>query len=378
MSATRIALLLLTTLVLSSFLVYPMSGASLTSSTTVHVSGTIVYQKSTPLLGGWGGVRLFETIRYTDEASDSQRTSPQSIVFSGEVASNAEMAMLYMKNHGWNTIRAYWEPPTSQQSPEWGYNDVWMQRFIAIAKALDMWIIVDCHGYQDHYLYEDQWISNWQHIISTFKDSYEQIVWEPQNEPLMPGTGNSQTDVQDLGTIYQRWIDMCRSLGDTHWIIVSGICWSSHLPNFADWFPTVNDPLNRVFLNYHFYYFHQWEPVWTVAGAESTADYWFNQVKAVIAKHNRPFICTEIGATPYSAGDGYDQVPTAQYGGSAGYSTVSLAFVNKLITDFHNEGIGYILWPAGDWAKDWSQGWHYTGLYGGMDIWGPLLPQGAF
>jgi hypothetical protein len=355
-----------------------MSGASLTSSTTVHVSGTIVYQKSTPLLGGWGGVRLFETIRSTDEASDSQRTSPQSIVFSGEVASNAEMAMLYMKNHGWNTIRAYWEPPTSQQSPEWGYNDVWMQRFIAIAKALDMWIIVDCHGYQDHYLYEDQWISNWQHIISTFKDSYEQIVWEPQNEPLMPGTGNSQTDVQDLGTIYQRWIDMCRSLGDTHWIIVSGICWSSHLPNFADWFPTVNDPLNRVFLNYHFYYFHQWEPVWTVAGAESTADYWFNQVKAVIAKHNRPFICTEIGATPYSAGDGYDQVPTAQYGGSAGYSTVSLAFVNKLITDFHNEGIGYILWPAGDWAKDWSQGWHYTGLYGGMDIWGPLLPQGAF
>jgi len=325
-----------------------------------------------PLLQGWGGIRLIETTRYTNVENDSPRTTPTSIVFIGEVASNAELTCLEMKKSRYNAVRAYWEPPTTQQSPEWGYDDAWMQRFIEIAKALDMWIIVDCHGYRDHYLYEEAWLSHWQHVISTFKDSYAQIVWQPQNEPVME-TGNAQTDVQELGRIYQRWIDMCRGLGDTHWIIVSGKCWSSPLA-FPDWFPTVTDSLDKVFLDYHFYYFHEWEAVWTVEGAEASADRWINQIKAVIAKHGRPFICTEISATPYSPGHEYEQVPTAQYGGAAGYSTISLAFVKRLITHFHTEGIDYLLWEASDWGKNWSPGWHYGGLYGGMDVWGQYLP----
>ena len=357
----------------------PTAVSASTTSPSIHSQGTISYYGAIPLLGGWGGVRLFETRHATNIENNSWRSTPPSIVFSGEIASNAELTCLEIKKRGYNTVRAYWEPPTSQQDEYWGYNEAWLQRFIEIAKALDMWIIVDCHGYRDHYQYEDQWISHWQEIISRFKDSYDKIVWEPQNEPLM-NTGDPYTDVQELGRIYQRWIDMCRGLGDTHWIVVSGKCQWSPLP-FPDWFPVVNDPLNKIFLNYHFYYFYEWEDVWTVEGAEASADRWINNINAVIDKHNRPFLCTETSAFCYSHNYQYEQVPTAQYGGASGYSTVSLAFLQRLVNNFDSraEGrISYMLWPAGDWAKHWSQGWHYTGLYGGMDIWGHLLTYEAF
>jgi len=321
-----------------------------------------------PLLRGWGGIRLIETTLHTKVENNSPRLEPPSIVFSGEVASNAELTCLEIKAKGYNAVRAYWEPPTSQQDEYWGYNDAWMQRFIQIAKALDMWIIVDCHGYRDHYLYEDAWINHWQHVISTFKDTYEKIVWQPQNEPIMD-TGNPQTDVTELARIYQRWIDMCRGLGDTHWIVVSGKCQWSSLPLFADWFPIVTDALNKVFLDYHFYFFFEWEDVWTVEAAERSADRWLNNIMAVIAKHNRPFLCTELGAEY-----GTQEPPDVQYRGAAGYSTISLAFVKRFAKNLQSVSFGYMCWTAGDWGKDASGGWHEGGLYGGMDVWGQYLP----
>jgi hypothetical protein len=88
-----------------------------------------------------------------------------------------------------------------------------------------------------------------------------------------------------------------------------------------------------------------------------------------------------MGATPFTANyNTVESVPTAQYGGAAGYSTVSLAYIQRLITNFDNYPgrIGYVLWPAGDWAKSWAQGWHYGGLFGGMDVWGQLLEYKSF
>jgi aryl-phospho-beta-D-glucosidase BglC (GH1 family) len=241
-----------------------------------------------------------------------------------------------------------------------------------------MWIIADCHAYYDQYQYEDQWINHWQGIVARFKDSYDKIIWEPANEPVMNWEDdshalNGQQAVTELARIYQRWIDMCRGMGDTHWVVVSAVCWWNSLP-FEDWFPSVNDPLNKIYLNSHFYYFYEWaQDKWTVADAEANADERFNEVLAAMSKHGRPFLCTEYGATPFSSDYGYDQVPTAQYGGASGYSTVSLAFTQELTRHFNDAGISYVLFPAGEWAKDWSQGWHYTGLYGGMDVWGQYL-----
>jgi aryl-phospho-beta-D-glucosidase BglC (GH1 family) len=326
-----------------------------------------------PLLRGWGGIRLVETTTYTNIENDSPRSSPTSQVFIGEVASNAELTFLELKRRGYNTVRACWRPlvPETDWNP---YTDAYMERFIEIAKALDMWIIVDCHGYNQHYQNEDEWINQWQSIVSKFKDTYDKIVWEPINEPVMdPLTG--QTAVTELARIYQRWIDMCRGLGDTHWIVVSRACWSLDIP-YVEWFPSVADPLNRVFLGAHAYYQYEWsQDKWTVTDAQKAADEQFNNLKTVVARYGRPYLCTEMSADPYSSSYGYEQVPGAKYGGAAGYSDVSLAFMQRTISNFVSAGWGYILWVAGDWGKDWSLGWHYGGLYGGLDVWGQHVPQ---
>jgi len=355
---------------------FPIAASASQTAQSVPSYGTISYDDANdPLLGGWGGVRLVETTRYTNIEADSPRTTPPSIVFPGEVASNAEMTLIYMKSQGYNTVRACWRPPTTEPITGWNpYNDVWMQRFIEIAKALDMWIIADSHDYFDHYQYEDGWIEHWRHVLSTFKDTYTKIVWEPQNEPLMQYRDGSnelkgEQAVTELGRIYQRWINMCRAMGDTHWIIFSGKCYGCELP-FPDWFPNVIDPLNKIFLNYHFYYFIEWS-TWTIESARQSANIKINEIKQVIAKHNRPFICTEIGAQPNCYAE--TEVPDRQYDGTSGYSNVSLAFVQQMVENFQAERIGYMLWPAADWAKDWSEGWHYGGLYGGVDVWGQLL-----
>lgn len=383
MLVTRVALLLSASLLLSFSSVYPISVASLTSSTTVQVFGSIVYPKSTPLLGGWGGVRLSESARYTGETNNSLRTSPKSVAFEGEVASNAEMAMLYMKNQGWNAIRAYWEPPTSQQSPEWGYNSEWMARMINIAKALGMYVIIDCHGYTDAYQYNENWTDTWTSIISTFRDSYTKIVWEPINEPLVRWSDGThaligKAAVDQLATIYQSWIHMCRGLADTHWIVVSGVEWTNSLPNMVDWYPAVTDPLDQVYYTWHYYYFYDDEPTaWTVTQAQAKADYYLNTIIDLTNRYNRPYICTEIGAQSYY---GSTPPPDLQCDGAAGYSNISLAFVQRLVTNFDNYTgrVGYLLWTAGDWAKDKPTEWHYSGLYGAMDVWGGFLVHKSF
>jgi hypothetical protein len=356
---------------------FPIAAAVSQTAQSVPSYGIISYDDAiNPLLGGWGGVRLVETTTYTNIENDSLRTTPASIVFAGEVASNAELTLIYMKSQGYNAVRACWRTPTTEPITGWNpYNDVWMQRFIEIAKALNMWIIADCHAYYDHYQYEDGWIEHWHHVLSTFKDSYDKIIWEPINEPVMQWSDGThalegQQAVNELARIYQRWIDMCRDLGDQHWIVVSGVCWWNNLPP-VDWYPVVSDPFNRTFLNYHFYYFYDDYPNdWTIADAQAKADYRFDVAKQVIAKYNRPFISTEVGAQAYY---GVTPPPDLQYDGASGYSTVSLAFVQRLMANFNSYGVGYVLWPAGDWAKDWSGGWHYTGLYGGVDVWGQLL-----
>ena len=345
MPKIRVALLLLASL-LFSLIAYPVSSGALNASSTFSISGTIINQESTPLVGGWGGARLSETVRYTEEAINSPRASPQSVVFNGEVASNAEMEMLYMKNHGWNAVRAYWEAPYRQQSAEWGYNSTWLNRMITIAEALGMYIIVDCHGYYDASENFSLWMSTWAGIISQFKNSYSGIIWEPLNEPLEPGLAGASA-VSALQTQYQAWIDQARNLGDTHWIIVSGIEFGNSQPDMVNWFPAVNDQINRVFYNWHYYfYFDDESSDWTIAAAQAKADAYFNAITQLIAKYNRPFLCTEMGAQSHT---GSAPPPDLQYDKASGYSTVSLAFVQRLVTDFDNCAggrIGYMLWTG--------------------------------
>lgn len=282
------------------------------------------------------------------------------------------MVLLKMHSEGYNAVRVSWYPPYSPQPQEtWGYNSNWMDKFLTLAKKLDIWIIVDCHGWYQHYEHEDEWIGWWSEIISQFKNNYAKIIWEPQNEPIMVyGDGSNRIEGQEaldeLARIYNRWILMCRSLGDTHWIVVSGLTSLPPIPH-VDRYPIVNDSLNRIFYSLHFYFFYEYEMwEWTVERAEKIADIKAQLIKDIIAKYGRPFMPTEIGADPYTTNYGFNEVPDAQYPGSAGYSTTSLAFTDRLVSDLKKNNLGYIIWMAGDWSS--------AGLYGALDVWGQYIP----
>jgi len=371
------ALLIMSSLIITFFLTsYSSVSAVLLSSKRISTYGAISYYgASIPLLGGWGGIRLFEVNRFTGETNDASRTEPPSIVFPSEVASNTEMAMRKMKEVGYNAVRVMFEGPLLETRPEWGWNDAWFQKTLAIAEALKLWLIVDYHGYYDVSRVKDEWIAWWRdNLISKYKNAYDKLIWEPINEPVMEGL-EGQDAVDALALAYQEWVDMCRGLGDTHWIVVSCVCWWNSLPE-VDWFPTVTDALNKTFLNRHFYYFYEWNmDRWTVEQAQAQADHCYQVIVQAIQKYNRPFLTTEMGADY-----GVIEPPDARYEGASSYSPTSLAFVQRIITNFdsHPGRIGYILWPAGDWAKDWPGGENYTGLYGGMNTWGTLLTYETF
>jgi hypothetical protein len=328
---------------------------------------TIIVGISYPMFGGWGGIRLSESVRYAVD-------NPASIVFVGEKASNAEMVARLLKERGYNAMRVMFGSPILETKPEWGWNDSWFQKVVAIAKTLDLWLIVDYHAYYDSYQFTEQWISFWRdNIISKYKDAYEKLIWEPINEPVQEWNDGSnkltgRDAVNALANQYQQWIDMARSLGDTHWIVVSAVCWWNPLP-MVEWFPQVNDPLNKTFLTMHFYYFYEYnKDKWSIEKAVAHADKLLKEtILPAIELYKKPFICTEMGAHY-----GTEIPPDVQYTGAAGYSTVTLAFVQRLINNFDNiiPRVGYILWPAGDWSK--------AGLYGAMNVWGNLLTYKPF
>lgn len=363
------ASLIMSSLIITFFLTsYSNVSGALLSSEPISTYGIISYDgMSSPLLGGWGGIRLYEVNRFTSETNDSPRTEPPSIVFPGEVASNTEMTMRKMKEIGYNAVRVIFHSPLLETVPEWDWDDSWFQKTLAIAEALDLWLIVDYHGYYDASRVKDGWIAWWRdNLISKYKDAYNRLIWEPINEPVMEGL-EGQDAVDALELAYQEWIDMCRGLGDTHWIVISGVCWWNSLP-FVDWFPTVNDSLNKIFLNYHFYYFYEYhQDAWTEEEAETHAGNVYNEIQGVIETHNRPFLCTELGADC-----GVVLPPDVIFSGSAQYTPVTLAFVQRLISHFdaHPNRIGYILWPGGDWSN--------AELYGAMNIWGNLLTYETF
>jgi len=330
------------------------------TSSGIRSYGVIQLSARTPLFRGWGGVRLNEVTRYTEPLTGNKRTEPLSEVFPGEIASDVEMTMRQLKVRGYNAIRAYFEDPRQELNHRnltipweryWVWNSEWFEKFVELGRYYDLWVICDYHGYEQPYEHEDDWISLWRdNIITPYKDIYEKLVWEPCNEPLITNdTLTEKEKVAELGRLYQRWINMDRGLGDTHFIVASGKCFWSSLPK-EDWYPILNDPLNKTFLNYHFYYFKSsHEAEWNVPAAQAYADFWTDVALRVQQKYNKPFMTTETGIT---------EVP---------YDEVGLAFMTRLIENFHREGMGYLLWHAGDWAGGLV-------LYGMMNTWGNDIP----
>lgn len=317
---------------------------------------------SYPLVGGWGGVRI-------KEAAEFSSGNPASIVFSGERASDTETALRMMKDRGYNCFRSHFCSPLLEPENQafWGWDHTLFERTLEMARALDMWIIVDYHGYDDLRLRRNDWISWWRtNIIRQYRNSYDKMIWQPMNEPVV-FNGDPQDSINMLGEGYQEWINMCRGEGDVHWLVMHSACWYTGDIEEYKWWPFVDDPLNRVFLDRHWYYFYEWNNWrWTQAEARAYADEVYNDViLRAIQRYNKPFITTEFGCEPGAgAPDTIGPYPN--------YTPVTLAFIQRLVDRFDsaNPRIGYIFWSGGNWTE--------SGVGGGMNTWDPLLSHRDF
>jgi len=329
-----------------------------------------------PLLRGWGGSRIHESDEYNEEWSTwetPKRTEPSSEVFSGEVASDLEMTVRLLVQTGYNAIRTTFDgPPSYSESvagSQWQWNEGYFQRALQICKHYGIWMIPCYAGHgSDPYMHTMEWVNFWRHIVETYGPLYDKLVWEPCNEPLTmlsDGTGQLQgiDAVNETGREYQLWIDMARSVGDTHWILVSVTCWWNELPP-EDWWTEVVDPLDRIFYGrHHYYYWADHSHEWNVDAAKVQADRDFQIDAMALTKYSRPFLNTEFGPTLEGA-----IVPDAvEVNGYLAYSITTLAYVTRLIEHYKTRtNMSYTLYPCSDVYP--------PSLYGDMKVWGKLVP----
>lgn len=222
-----------------------------------------------PLMTGWAGVRIGE--------SDPQQGNPPSNVFPGQSASDMELEVANLTARGFNTERVIFKNPETS-GIEWpnkvAFNNTRLARATAIAQHFGIYMILnyhhDCDWVNSTYTCTDpetrltvtdlqsKWLRFWEdNVTLPLKNSYERLVYEPLNEPLVSGTlknGNLLPypgTPAELADAYQRFINTVRNtVGDTeHYIVVSNANWDGD-------FPTVTDPQNKLLLSRHWYYFY--------------------------------------------------------------------------------------------------------------------------
>ena len=298
-----------------------------------------------PLIYGWGGVLAVGSVHFNGN-------NPASMVFTGEQASNTEVAFAEIKSRGYNGARVAIIDPGNQPDSN-TYNSRAWHRTLALADYFSLYVIGDDHEYN----ITGSWLPFWRTVIEdTPQVRYPNVVWEAQNEP----------HDANLTADFQSFIDMDRSLGDTRWIVLG--CNNSCSPDGNTTltnFPIVNDPLDHVFYDFHEYYFYPDHSVeWNVSSAIAFADAKMAGIQNVIYTLHRPFLGTEWGAETGCSTCAPDQaVP-----GSAGYAPETLAYLTEIVSQSHRAGIGYTLWNAGDWNDP------PAGTTGAMDTFGHLLP----
>ncbi len=335
-----------------------------TATTTLSVAPTpppTRFPTFGPVIIGWGGTRLDETVKY-------DTSNPPSLVFGGEQASNQEMQAAKLAGMGFNALRVSFQSACTNKREMGPYDSFWLNRSIAIARHYNMWVIVDYHGYDDLVGSNnvDCWLSFWSPVVNQFKNSYDKIVWEPLNEPT--GFGD---DVSYLSQQYQRWTNQARSLGDNHWIVVQNLCsFSCGFANMADGFPTVTDPAGKVFISLHTYMgYADHSNTWNNATANAVASMYYQAVLNGSARTGWPVLNTEGGADELCDFCAPDEVLT----GSAGYTTTTFHFIQALTRLYDTntpQRINWVWWTMGSWTN--TPG---AGLYGSLAAngWGSLL-----
>ena len=324
-----------------------------------------------PVMIGWGGLRL-DSATVTSTLCTTLPSQPcyenttfvASNVFPGQSQSDTERLVVRMKAMGFNTIRVSFAPyctnpmnnPPDQSDSVYNLADA--QNMAKIASYYNFWIVLRYDGDNDLSTATTCWLNYWQTVIQQVGPLYDQIVWEPVNEP--------GASVSVLSADYQLWINMARSNGDKHFVAVENQCSSitgcPFWPNAQLGYPTVTDSLGKVLISYHPYHGWQynsgsWNAAGAIAGAQ--ADY---QVM-VLGEQNTGWYAlnTEGGADPQVA----DCVgpPDCILPGSAGYTSVTLVYIQTLthLLDSHVPRINWVWWPAASWT-----GTPCAGTYGAL------------
>lgn len=324
---------------------------------TSNGSSLFATQRQVPVIVGWGGSRLEESSTFYQAIA--------SLVFLGEQASNQELQVQKLNLLGFNTIRVSFESACSSWREMGPYDAGNLARSIAIAEYYGFWIIIDYHGFDDlaSSAGADCWLNYWRPIVEQFKNDYHKIIWEPLNEPI-------NIEVGQLGSEYQRWIDQSRALGDSHWIVVQNLCsYGCGFSNKADGFPTVTDPVGKVFISLHSYMGYQYSSGWDEATAESYAREYYDAVLEGSSRTGWPVLNTEGGADELCDNCAPDEVLT----GSAGYTLTTFHFIQTLTNLYDSaspQRVNWIWWAMGSWTN--TPG---AGLFGSLaaDGWDSLL-----
>src|SRR5438093_591675 len=323
---------------------------------------------SVPVLVGWGGVRMDESV--------ANSGGVPSAVFPGESASDMELLLIKLKAAGYNTVRVDFDPYCSD-TVDYNYMSVYSQtnaqRAVEIAQHYGFWIIIDYHGYSDIFRNTSCWLNYWKPIVQNIGPMYSRIIWEPENEPTTdcsnspsscpsaPCSSDSSC-VTYLGNAYQQWINQTRSTGDTHWIVVQSICsygcglcpnGTGDCPSAVDGYPIVTDPAGHIFLSIHSYMsYSYYSNSWNTTTATAVANGYYQAVLSASTKYGWPALNTEGRADPLCAPCA-SPPPDTELSGSAGYTTVTLSFIQTL-TNLYDANtparISWVWWPAGDWT----------------------------
>jgi len=298
------------------------------------LAGTPPTPSAPPLLQGWGGI-------FADGYQGYQGT--------GTDPSNVQANLDVMVPRGYNGFRCMIY--NADFNHTCSITDI--VNAVNVAKQNNVWIILDYHGYTEPFTDLAGWLAFWKQVIQAVSGLYDKIVYEPCNEP-------NSSDQMVFANAYQQWISQCRSLGDTHWIIVSVNCYNY---DGQVVFPTVTDPLKQLFASWHGYFTYKWNSSnWNTAGAQAYAD----TVAGYATKASAigvPFM-SEFGAD-----SGGSLAPDNVIDGSAGYSPEGIGFVTELINKLSSQGFGYMLWTAGGWTN--TSG---AGATGALNIWGNQIP----
>src|SRR5437773_1131494 len=335
-----------------------------TSSQSLIVLPAPTAGGSVPVLVGWGGVRMDESV--------ANSGGVPSAVFPGESASDMELLLIKLKAAGYNTVRVDFDPYCSD-TVDYNYMSVYSQtnaqRAVEIAQHYGFWIIIDYHGYSDIFRNTSCWLNYWKPIVQNIGPLYSKIIWEPENEPTLDCTNSpsscptascsSDTScVTALSSAYQQWINQARALGDTHWIVVQNLCsYGCGLSNMTDGYPTVTDPLGtlsqggKIFISLHSYMdYGQNSGSWNSATADSVAQQYYQAVVSGVSNTGWPALNTEGGTDPLCSSCAPDTI----LDGSAGYTTTTFAFIQALTNLYDSNSpqrINWVWWPAGSWTN---------------------------